>query len=459
MTNREDTPPPKAAATDTPSGTSEGRRRLSLALEDLHPTEERPELALLLVDLDRFKQVNDVLGHRSGDKLLDHAADRLAKAAGKNCENFRLGADEYAVLYSGTETATVATERIARRIVDLLGRPFLIDGQQINVGASIGISVFNSDTDMSSEMLLHADLALHNAKKSGGATVRYFEASYAAQAAKRREMELHLRRAMSLKELSLSYQPQLRLPDGEICGFEALIRWNAGDRGAISPAEFIPVAEEIGEIHAIGEWVLRTACAEAMKWPDHLVVAVNVSARQLESDSFLGIVRDALRVSGLPADRLELEITESVLLQDTQRALTRLSAIKELGVRIAMDDFGTGYSSLSSLNSFPFSSIKIDQSFVRGEQNERSRKLVSAILALGSSLGMTTIAEGVETPAQMTDLENEGCEEVQGYLIGKPMPPADIEQFLSQHHPTPSSANQSSEPLTTTNNQPTVNQL
>ncbi len=386
-------------------------------------------LAVITVDLDRFKQVNETLGHDAGDILLKLAARRIRSAAGDSDAVMRIGGDEFAIVQTGRGQPECA-EEVAGRIVDLLARPFLVQGHQINVGASVGVAIVNHGTDRIDELLKHADLALSAAKAGGRGSYRLFDASLAQRAFERSELELHLRRALVLKEFELLYQPQIDVASGSLRGFEALIRWNNAARGRISPADFIPLAEEIGEIDAIGAWVIDTACRDAMTWRGDYHVAVNVSPIQLQSDEIVRVVHRALARSGLPASRLELEITESVLLQDTEAALQRLWAVKDLGVGIAMDDFGTGYSSLSFLNSFPFSKIKIDQSFVRGEQTPRSQSLVKAILALGASLGMMTIAEGVETREQLAALAQQGCAAAQGYLIGRPIPLAEVDEFV-----------------------------
>jgi predicted signal transduction protein with EAL and GGDEF domain len=301
----------------------------------------------------------------------------------------------------------------------------------VNIGASIGIAVLNHGTETLTDLLKHADLALYKAKDAGRGTALFFEPAFAVQAMTRYNLEIDLRRALGLKEFVLMYQPQVNMTDGSLQGFEALIRWQNSARGLVSPVDFIPLAEETGEIHAIGEWILRTACKEAMGWDGHLSVAVNVSPIQFESERLVDIVSHALTSSGLPPNRLELEITEGVLMNDFDNALKQLWALKALGVGIAMDDFGTGYSSLSYLNSFPFSKIKIDQSFVRGESSPKSRALVQAIINLGATLDMTTIAEGVETQEQYDQLTAGGCLVAQGYLISRPISTKAMGEFIA----------------------------
>ena len=407
------------------------RRALDEALAGL--ADERDavgSVALMLIDLDRFKQVNDTLGHGAGDKLLQLVSRRMRRATRAEDTLVRLGGDEFVVLLRGEPPEGIAATTAAR-LVELTGRPFLVDGQQVNIGASVGVSVLDGRVTALADLVRHADLALYDAKHAGRGAWRRFEPSLETRAMERRELELALRRALGLRELELVYQPQVRLPEGVVTGFEALIRWNHPDRGLISPADFIPLAEEIGEIHAIGDWVLQSACLEAMNWPDELSVAVNVSPAQFESERFVESVREALERSGLDPARLEIEITEGILIDDAEGALEHLSAIRAMGVSIAMDDFGTGYSSLSYLNSFPFSKIKIDQSFVRGDDSGRSRALVDAIITLGATLGMETLAEGVETEEQFSDLAAGGCRAAQGYLISRPIAAGDVETFLA----------------------------
>jgi diguanylate cyclase (GGDEF)-like protein len=311
---------------------------------------EALSLAVIMIDLDRFKQVNDTLGHGAGDTLLKLVAKRITSAARSDDPIIRLGGDEFVILHAiGLQSS--GAESIAKRIVELISRPFLIDGQQVNIGASVGIAVLNYGTDDKVDLLKHADLALYEAKASGRGNYKFFEPVLAQRALDRRKFEIDLRRALYLKEFALVYQPQVQMTGRVLLGFEALIRWHSPTRGLVSPAEFIPLAEKIGEINAIGEWVMRTACKEAVTWERDFTVSVNVSPIQFETDRIVDIVRDALASTGLSPERLEIEITESVLMKDAGLALKRLWAIKALGVGIAMDDFGTGYSSLSYLNS------------------------------------------------------------------------------------------------------------
>lgn len=396
---------------------------------------EAPPIAMIMMDLDRFKQVNDTLGHEMGDKLLKLVAERTKRAAHPDDLILRLGGDEFIVLralYEGS-TDSADVDALASKLVEMLSRPFLVNGQQINIGASAGVSVLNQGTNNVDDLMRHADLALYDAKEAGRGTYKRFTPNLEEVAIKRRALEVSLRRALGLKEFKLQYQPQVDLPEGNIVGFEALLRWHNEERGLVFPGDFIPIAEETGEIVQIGEWVLKTACLDAMNWPSHLHVAVNVSPVQFENSQFVQSVRNALERSGLPPHRLEIEITEGVLMHKQEMALEHLSAIRDMGVSIAMDDFGTGYSSLSYLNDYPFSKIKIDQMFVRGEKSKKSKALVEAIISLGSSLGMKTLAEGVETSEQYDELLNGGCLGAQGYLISKPMSANDIDAFMAEY--------------------------
>ncbi len=409
-----------------------GNRRMLNQILEGWPAGE--PIALLMIDLDRFKAVNDSLGHPAGDKLLTLVADRIGAAVRKNDDRVcRIGGDEFLVVHTPDEAGSA--DKVAQRIVEFVGRPFLIEGQQVNTGASVGVAHLD-DTSPIDALLRHADLALHAAKSAGRGCVQMFDSSLQVRADQRRERELRLRRALGLGELSVVYQPQVAVTEHRVSGFEALLRWYNPALGHVPPSEFIPLAEETGEIHRIGEWVLQTACDEARRWPDGLVVAVNVSAVQFSRDTFVGMVADVLAQSGLSPERLELEITESVLLEQTAGTAASLWELRDLGVRVALDDFGTGYSSLSYLNSFPFSTIKIDQSFIRGEKTDRSEALVRSIVTLGSSLGMTTVAEGVETDEHYRELVEQGCSEVQGYFFAKPMSCGDIEPFLRRPLPT-----------------------
>ena len=387
-------------------------------------------LAVHFVDLDRFKTVNDTLGHPLGDALLKIAAERLRGCVREGDTVARLGGDEFAVVQTGLDDANGAT-RLAARIVEAMSAPFDLQGHQVVIGASVGVSLAPTDGDEADELLKKADMALYRAKADGRGAYHFFERAMDEQLQARRALELDLRRAVQAGEFELVYQPLYHLGDERVTGCEALLRWRHPERGTVSPADFIPLAEEIGLIVPLGEWVLRHACAEAAKWPDHVRLAVNLSPAQFRDRGLVGTVVSALASSGLPAERLELEITESVLLQDSAANMTMLHDLKALGVRISMDDFGTGYSSLSYLRSFPFDKIKIDQTFVRDILHDSDAlAIIRAVLDLGASMGVTTTAEGVETLEQLNALRGQGCAEIQGYFISRPAPASEIARML-----------------------------
>jgi diguanylate cyclase (GGDEF)-like protein len=386
--------------------------------------------ALLYIDLDRFKMVNDTLGHPIGDALLKLVAERMSRLLAPGDLLARLGGDEFAILQKGGVKSQV-TEALALRLIEVVGRTYLVQGHSIQVGASVGIALAHADGKTPEELIRNADLAMFKAKSQGRGTVRFFTDSMDQEIQTRRALEIDLRRALAMKELSLVYQPQYLIEGNQLLGFEALVRWTHPDRGSVSPAQFIPLAEEIGVIGPLGEWVLRTACLEAARWPLPLSVSVNLSPLQFKSPGLVGTVVSALSHAGLPASRLELEITEGALMDDTNTVVEMLKEIKALGVKISMDDFGTGYSSLSYLQKFPFDKIKIDQSFVRSlDTNSESAAIVRAVTALGESLGMVTIAEGVETQSQLLQIERDGCQQVQGFLTGRPLKPDAVADLI-----------------------------
>ena len=387
--------------------------------------------AVLALDLDRFKTVNDTLGHPVGDALLIKVAERLNTTVRQGDLVARFGGDEFAILLADQPTPA-AIEAMAKRLVDLVSRSYVVMGHMVNIGVSVGIALTPDDGEDAEALLKHADLALYRAKSDGRGVFRFFKAGMNEAMEARRLLEIDLRRAVALKQFEMVYQPQYDLERNMLVGFEALLRWNHPTRGVVSPAEFVPLAEEIGLMTPIGDWTLRTACREAAGWSREVAIAVNVSAMQFRGEStLLQTVRSVLKATGLEPSRLELEITEGVLLNDTGRVLEILHAIKDLGVRISMDDFGTGYSSLSYLRKFPFDKIKIDQSFVSGAENDvNSTAIVRAVAALGASLGMRTTAEGIETHQQLARMRAEGCSEVQGFLTGRPMNAADAAAIL-----------------------------
>ncbi|HEY8565627.1 MAG TPA: EAL domain-containing protein [Beijerinckiaceae bacterium] len=396
------------------------RERLEQALAGMRRRGDG--VALLCLDLDHFKGVNDTLGHPIGDALLKAVAQRIRAELREEDTVARLGGDEFAILQNGTGQPA-AGAALAHRLVASLGQPYLLEGHPINVGASIGIAVVTEAAGDADTLLRNADLALYRAKEDGRGTYRFFEPAMDAAVQARRSLELDLREALVRGEFVLHYQPFVDLLRGEVVGFEALVRWNHPTRGLISPAEFVPVAEETRLIVPLGDWILRQACQDAVGWPDGIRVAVNISAAQFRGEGLGAGVLSALAQAGLAPERLELEITETVLMQNTEASLKALHRLRGAGVRIAMDDFGTGYSSLSYLRSFPFDKIKIDRSFVRElTHNAECRAIVRAITSLGQSLSISTIAEGVETREQLDAVRAEGCTEVQGYLFSPPVP-------------------------------------
>jgi diguanylate cyclase (GGDEF)-like protein/PAS domain S-box-containing protein len=390
-------------------------------------------LAVLCVDLDNFKQVNDTLGHPVGDALLVAVSERLQACVREVDTVARLGGDEFAIVQCGIGAPEDAA-LLARRVVETLSAPYEIDGHRVMVGASLGISVAPGDGVTCERLLKNADVALYRAKSDGRGTWRFFEPEMDARLQARRKLELDLREALAKNQFDLYYQPICDLELNRVCGFEALLRWRHPTRGFVPPSEFIPVAEEIGLIVQLGDWVLRRACAQASEWPSYVKVAVNVSPAQFKGPGLVQSVSDALSAAGLSPQRLELEITESVLLTNSVATLAILHALRDRGIRISMDDFGTGYSSLSYLRSFPFDKIKIDQSFVRDVAAPgESSLIVRAIIGLSRSLGMRTTAEGVETEEQLARLRAEGCNEVQGYLFGMPSLPRHIPKLLKRN--------------------------
>jgi diguanylate cyclase (GGDEF)-like protein len=403
--------------------------REQIKLELPHATAER-QLAVLYIDIDEFKSVNDSLGHLIGDELLKSVAKSLRGCVRETDFIARLGGDEFAVVQTSVREPGEVTD-LAERILAAIRAPYECLGHQVTTDASIGIALAPQDGCDLDQILKHADLAMYAAKAAGRRTHRFFEPVMDAQVRARRQLEMDLRHAIAEGGFEVFYQPCLSLQDGTITGCEALVRWRHPERGLISPAEFVPIAEDTGLINQLGEWVLATACMEAVKWPDHVKLAVNVSPVQFKSGTLALKVIAALAASGLPAARLELEITEAVLIRDDDTALAILHQLREIGVRIALDDFGTGYSSLSYLKRFPFDKIKIDRCFITDiAEPDGSAGIVRAVVNIAAERDMTTTAEGVETEDQQRILRELGCSEMQGYLFSAPKPPDAVRELL-----------------------------
>ena len=404
--------------------------QLEEALRDR--TTDSDPIAVLFVDLDGFKTINDALGHSIGDLLLKAIANRIRDALPATDRVARLGGDEFAILQMSTPQPAAAVA-LATEIIRTASQPYRIEGHDLTVGASVGIAI-GATQDITAESLLKsADLAMYSAKASGRGTFRMFDPEMDSIVQAKRLLERDLRHALVHAHFSLHYQPLVNLQTRKVKAFEALMRWKHPERGFVPPSAFIPIAEETGLIVQLGEWALRQACRDAVKWPSDISVSVNLSPLQFLKGNLTATVMNALATSGLDASRLELEITESVLLDKTERNIGILNQLRDLGARISMDDFGTGYSSIGYLRNFRFDKIKIDQSFVRDVLvDEGSLAIVRAIAGLGASFGMTTTAEGVETEAQMRRLNLEGCVEAQGYLYSKPIPVDEVALFLDQ---------------------------
>jgi diguanylate cyclase (GGDEF)-like protein len=386
--------------------------------------------AVFSLDLDHFKSVNDALGHPIGDKLLQAAAKRMCGCIRDSDIVARLGGDEFAIVQVAfNRPADVTT--LAARLIEAVSAPYQLDDHQVAVGTSIGIAIAPGDGTSPDQLMKNADLALYRCKAEHGNIYRFFEPQMDARMQQRRAIELDLRKALVNGEFTLNYQPIVNLKTGKITACEALIRWHHPERGWVPPMEFIPIVEETGLIVPIGEWVLDRACADAVEWPDEIAVTVNVSPAQFNAADFVQVIKNALAKSHLAARRLEIEITELVLIQDSDGALAMLYQLKELGVSVAMDDFGTGYSSLGYLRSFPFDRIKIDRSFISElSKNKESLAILRAVVGLGSSLDIVTTAEGVETQNQLEILRTEGCTDVQGFFFSPPKSAAETKGLL-----------------------------
>ncbi|MCA0032033.1 putative bifunctional diguanylate cyclase/phosphodiesterase [Mesorhizobium sp. B263B2A] len=407
------------------------RERLDFALEDAAAT----PLAVFSLDLDRFKAINDTWGHPAGDWLLKCVAERLQRCLRNETDIVaRFGGDEFVVMQSNFKGIANA-EKMAKRIVEAISKPFRDENRDMHVGISLGIAVFPDDGRDADALLKNADTALYRAKSEGRNLYRFFEPEMDAMVQTRRALEVDLETALPRQELDLDFQPIMNIASGEITGAEALMRWHSPARGTVAPDQFIPVAEDTGLIVPLGEWALRKACAAAAGWPPGLRIAVNVSAVQLRSDGFARSVISALAFSGVSAGQLELEITETVLMDESKAVLKALRQLRNLGIRIALDDFGTGYSSLGYLRRFPVDKIKIDRSFIRDLGNRDTAAIVRTIIGLGTELGIVVTAEGVETEVQLDMLRDNGCTEAQGYLIGVPSKAADIQRLLKSRAP------------------------
>jgi diguanylate cyclase (GGDEF)-like protein len=403
------------------------RERLDQALSEATVA----PLAIFSLDLDRFKAVNDTFGHPAGDWLLKCVAARLQRCLRNETDVVaRFGGDEFAIIQFNIKDADDA-ERLAKRIVEVIGKPYRDKSRDMHVGISLGIALFPEDGKDADTLLKNADMALYRGKSEGRNVYRFFEPGMDAMVLARQALETDLEAALPRREFELDFQPIMNIASGDIVGAEALMRWHSPARGLVSPDDFIPAAEETGLIVQLGDWALRKACTIAADWPHAMRIAVNVSAVQIKSSTFARGVISALAFSGVPADRLELEITETVLMDESDTVLKTLRQLRDLGIRIALDDFGTGYSSLGYLRRFPVDKIKIDRSFIGDIDNRDSAAIVRTVIGLGAQLGITVTAEGVETEAQLDMLRKAGCVEAQGYLIGAPSKAAEISRLLS----------------------------
>ncbi|OAO05106.1 diguanylate cyclase [Sphingomonadales bacterium EhC05] len=386
----------------------------------------------MMIDLDRFKSVNDTLGHPVGDRLLARVSERLRSIMTSNELCGRLGGDEFAIVIKDAGDPEYM-EALANKIIETLSRPYEVDQHTLYIGASIGTAIGPRDGRTVEMLMRSADLALYRSKDEGGGAHNQYEPTLHVHAEERRVMEIALRKALDNKEFSLNYQPVVCADSGGVVGFEALLRWHSADFGFVSPAKFIPLAEDARLIVPIGEWVMRTACIEAMNWPTTVKVAVNASADQLTDPGFLPMVLSALQESGLPAQRLEIEVTESIFLREGTGAIEVLDQIIALGINLSLDDFGTGYSSLGYLRKTRFTTIKVDRSFVQGAAKKvpESLAIIRAVVAMADSLGMSTTAEGAETEAEVKMIQQLGCRKIQGYYFGRPMQPADARELFN----------------------------
>jgi len=399
-------------------------------LSTLPPINE--PLVMLSIDLDRFKPINDALGHAAGDRVLHEVSQRLRECTRENDLVARLGGDEFIMVLTGVYSLE-DVEQLCARLIETVEEPYLLDEQKLFIGASIGIALAPHDASQVEELLRYADMALYQAKAGGRSTWRFYAREMNERIVERRQLEQDLRHALNqTDQLHLCFQPRYTLDGLRLTGAEALVRWQHPQRGLLSPDCFIPLAEETGLITQLGAWVLRAACIEAMQWAEPILLSVNLSALQFRRGGLVAQVKSALVDSGLPAGRLELEITENVMIDDAEGALVTLNELKALGLRLSMDDFGTGYSSLSYLRTYPFDALKIDRSFIAGiDGAEDSRAIVQAIIGLGRALGMTVTAEGVEQQEQLSILQQDGCHEAQGFYLSQPLPSERLKALLA----------------------------
>ena len=411
------------------------RMMLNEALGDAmrYAEQWRTSCAFLMIDLDRFKSVNDTLGHLIGDQLLARVSERLKELITENELCGRLGGDEFAIVVRDASDLG-RVEQVALRVIDRLSQPYEVDHHTLYVGASVGSAIGPRDGSTVETLMRNADLALYRSKDEGGGMHFNYEPALHAHAEERRKLEFSLRRAIERNEFLLNYQPVVDAVSETIVSFEALIRWNSEEHGLVSPVKFIPLAEDTRLIVPIGEWVLREACNHAVNWPQHIKVAVNVSGEQLLDSNFIASIVGALSHSGLAANRLELEVTESIFVRDAVQARSALEQVMALGCKVALDDFGTGYSSLGYIRNLRFSTIKVDRSFVQGAatNNPESLAIIRAVVAMADSLEMSTTAEGVETEAELEMVRRLGCKKIQGYYFGRPMSAADSEAIFQR---------------------------
>lgn len=419
-------------ASEDPLTSLHNRRVFRAKMQEVCDRLSQTRFAVLFMDMDRFKVVNDTLGHRTGDQLLIQVAKRLQAVLEESAVLARLGGDEFAILLPAIRSND-EVEAVAQRIIDAVAEPFNVDQNVITTGISIGIAIGPDHGRTADALLVAADLALYSVKVGSRGTYRIFERRMNDEVNSRREIELQLRDALTNGGLSVYYQPIVDLRDYSITGFEALMRWPHPTKGMIPPAKFIPVAEECGLIDALGHWILVEACRKAKEWPEDMRISVNVSPIQLAKPDFVASVQSVLSATGLEPQRLVLECTETIFIEDSDKMLSTLHKLKQIGVQIALDDFGTGYSSLSYLRSFPFDIVKIDRSFVSDlEASTSCSVIVQAVILIAGSLGIKTVAEGVETEAQLKLLKLLGCNDVQGYLLGVPAPADDIVKLVEQ---------------------------